>query len=287
MKKQTKKYSFLNIFNNKKTDLGNLNCTFFTTRDRYNRKFNLNIIKNGLEKLNFDEKIRFKISPRNDIFIEDDEKSEFKISGTSSRISKNYSYHHCTVLFDASIENMSVLHTNFDETEIISSRGTASVRSKCKNLKVFDRNSVNMKQIVDKIATEYWHKHSSNWSIEHLYQYIDPVELKIDSTSVYKEFTSWSYIYGNTPKFQLKIDLDSLMGSNAFILFFIENGTIVNIETTNFNYKYLDEFTTHAHLFYNCELKRASLVDVFDRNRELMNKKLFRVFYQFFEKNFV
>jgi hypothetical protein len=220
--------------------------------------------------------------------MEDDQNNEYKISGTSSRISKNYSYHHCTVLFDVNISNMSVLHTNLNENQIISSRGTASVRSKCKNLKEFtSNNSVNMRQIIDKIAQEYWYKHSSSWSIEHLYAYIDPVELKIDSTDVYKEFTSWSYIYGHTPKFQIKIDLSSLIDSNAFILFFIENGTIVNIETMNLNYKYLDEFTTHAYLFYNCELKRASLLDVFEKNRELMNKKLFKVFYEFFDKNFV
>jgi len=132
----------------------------------FDRKFNLNIIKDGLEKLKFD-KIKLKISPRNDIFMEDDHNNEYKISGTSSRISKNYSYHHCTVLFDVNISNMSVLHTNLNENQIMSSRGTASVRSKCKNFKKFSaNNSVNMRQIIDKIAQEYWYKHSSSWSIE-------------------------------------------------------------------------------------------------------------------------
>ena len=52
------------------------------------------------------------------------------------------------------------------------SQGTASVRSKCKNLKEFrSDNLVDMRQIIEKIAAEYWHKHSSSWSIEHLFIY--------------------------------------------------------------------------------------------------------------------
>ena len=214
------------------------------------------------------------------------EEAEYKISGTASRISKNYSYHHCTVLFNANIANMNVLKSNLSKNEIISSRGTESVRSKCKNLREFDKNSVNIKQIIDKLAQEYWLHYSNSWSIDHLYNYIDPVALKIDSTCLYKEFTSWSYIFGHTPKFQLKIDLASLM-PNAHILFFIENGLIVNIETTNFDYTYLDQLTSHVHLFYNCELRRDSILDLFRKNNELLNKKLFKVIYEFFDKNFV
>ena len=237
------------------------------------------------------QNIKFHISSRNDIFVEElnDEKAQYKISGTSSRISKNYSYHHCTVLFDVNLSNMNVLHTNLAENEhILSSRGTTSVRSKCKNLQEFNETSIDMKQIIEKITQEYWSRHSNSWSIKHLYNYIDPTQLKIDSTNIYSEFTSWNYIYGHTPKFQLKIDVSTLMSSSkAFVLFFIENGTIVNIETTNFDFKYLDEFTTYAHLFYNCELKRDSLMSIFEKNQELVNKKLFKIFYKFFDQNFV
>ncbi len=80
-------------------DEGNLNCTFFSTRARYNRKSNLEIICKVLkEKWN----LNVGISPREDILINDFQ----KVSGTASKLGHKNAYHHCTLLVDVDLENL-------------------------------------------------------------------------------------------------------------------------------------------------------------------------------------
>lgn len=54
-------------------DRGNLNCTFFTPRERYNRKYNLNILTRALFR---EWAIKTEINKRDDIVINDKKVSE-------------------------------------------------------------------------------------------------------------------------------------------------------------------------------------------------------------------
>ena len=72
-------------------DLGNLNCTFFTSREAYNRKRNLELICRVLRS-NWDVDVR--VSPREDIVLN----KSLKISGTASKLANKTAYHHCTLL---------------------------------------------------------------------------------------------------------------------------------------------------------------------------------------------
>lgn len=80
-------------------DKGNVNLTFFTPRDRYNRKSNLQLISRALFRewgLNVD------ISDREDLLLN----KHYKVSGTASKLGRPSAYHHCTLLVDANKLNL-------------------------------------------------------------------------------------------------------------------------------------------------------------------------------------
>jgi lipoyltransferase 1 len=68
-------------------DLGNLNISFICDRLKYNREYNLNMVKNALEgsfKIN-KPGLQLQISPRHDIFLMDSSSdSKYKISGSGN-----------------------------------------------------------------------------------------------------------------------------------------------------------------------------------------------------------
>jgi len=106
-------------------DLGNLNCTFFTRRSRYDRKRNLNIICNAIKDATA---LNVAVNDREDIVLDE----KHKISGTAAKLGKDSAYHHCTVLVDV---NECVLHDALTtKAEGIESRATQSVRVPVKNL---------------------------------------------------------------------------------------------------------------------------------------------------------
>lgn len=74
-------------------DRGNINLSFFTPRERYNRKHNLRLIKQALKKeFNLD----IEISDKDDLLLDN-----MKVSGTASKLGRPNAYHHCTLLVNA------------------------------------------------------------------------------------------------------------------------------------------------------------------------------------------
>ena len=106
-------------------DLGNLNCTFFTRRSRYDRTRNLNIICNAIKEATA---LNVAVNSRDDIVLDED----LKISGTAAKLGKDAAYHHCTVLVDV---NECVLH------DALSSKAVSIVLKQLKRL-FYNRNSV-------------------------------------------------------------------------------------------------------------------------------------------------
>jgi len=111
--------------------LGNLNCTFFTRRSRYDRKRNLNIICDAIKEATA---LNVAVNSREDIVLDE----KHKISGTAAKLGKNSAYHHCTVLVDV---NECVLHDALSsKAEGVESRATQSVRVPVKNLTAVSPN---------------------------------------------------------------------------------------------------------------------------------------------------
>lgn len=91
-------------------DNGNLNCTFFSTRLRYNRKQNLELICKALTK---EWNLNVEVSPREDIILD----QKYKISGTASKLGNKVAYHHCTLLINV---DTSKLLQALDVTDVCS-----------------------------------------------------------------------------------------------------------------------------------------------------------------------
>lgn len=68
-------------------DRGNLNITFFTPRERYDRKYNLELIKRALFR-GFG--IKSIINERQDMIVRD----KYKVSGTAAKLGRLTGYHH-------------------------------------------------------------------------------------------------------------------------------------------------------------------------------------------------
>jgi lipoyltransferase 1 len=265
-------------------DIGNLNCTFFTSNAKYNRQQNLSLIKESLEKFTYNKSIQFEITKRHDLILKDGQE-ELKISGTSSRLSRNYAYHHCTVLFNVQIENMRLLRSNLNDKVIVLSKGTSSIRSKCKNLYEFSKE-LSPTSLINTISQQYWYKNQSNWSLNTLFNYINPEssEIKPLIQKYINELQSWTYQFGHTPKFQLKINIKE--EDKSYIMLFIEDGFIANIETFNLDGRQLTRFTDYASKFYGIQLKRDVLDEVFIKNN-LQNDFLFKILYKFFYEHLI
>uniref|UniRef100_T1JD24 BPL/LPL catalytic domain-containing protein n=1 Tax=Strigamia maritima TaxID=126957 RepID=T1JD24_STRMM len=167
-------------------DLGNLNCTFFTTRKNYNRRNNLELICNSLVKRwNLD----IQISKREDIILN----GEFKISGTAAKLGNPTAYHHCTVLFNV---NKDLLNNSLDKDDSnIESNATASVRGTVRNLKEVCEE-VDFWPLVEAITQEYFGNENQQ------YICIEPNETLYPGIETIKSgLRDWNWVYGHTPRF--------------------------------------------------------------------------------------
>ncbi|XP_067629150.1 lipoyl amidotransferase LIPT1, mitochondrial isoform X2 [Eurosta solidaginis] len=186
-------------------DRGNLNCTFLTTRERYNRNYNLNILTRALFR---EWAIKAEINERDDICINDK-----KLSGTAAKLGFPNAYHHCTLLANTDKSNLD----KFLSKEKINyiSNSTPSVRSPIKNLREVNRN-VNVSQLISAVGYEYLRTlaiHLEDGGHQQImkqrgFQLINPTEKWFPGINDLRtEFNSWNWIYGKTPKFSVEKEL--------------------------------------------------------------------------------
>lgn len=270
-------------------DLGNLNISFIVNRFKYDRALNLSIIKQALDNLKLKNNFTIELSPRHDIFIKektyttDDSFNSYKISGTASRLAKDYSYHHCTLLFESNLTNMQFLKSPIIQD--ITTRATPSVRSKCLNLRdVIDEPGFDIDRLVQMVCEEYWRSHSTNWSIDHLFNYVDPVCLSGLYSSSLEELESWKFRFATTPKFQLAIDLEMIKLSLT-----IQNGAISKYEAVNasdgMEVELSNSFTIGLDRLVGVRLKIDDLNHVFEEFKLLEMDKRFDLILNYFNKN--
>ncbi len=270
-------------------DLGNLNISFISNRLKYDRKSNLNLIKETLEseKFNLNRDFDVWLSPRHDIFIKSKHEPDtagFKITGSASRLAKQYSYHHCTLLFDSNIKQISyLLKSNL--VDCIKTKATPSVSSKCTNMKNHT-NSKNLttNDLVQLVCEQYWSKYWSNWSIETLFNYIDPEHPEL--VNLYEtnlnELKSWEFRFGSTPQFDLVLDL----GNQSQLTIVVSNGSIKEFRLDNIND---DLFKENLNKLIGVRLINSELVDAYRKNfssSEFVSNNYFIQVLDFLNKNF-
>lgn len=188
-------------------DNGNLNLTFFTPRERYNRKYNLNIITNALFR---QWGLKSVINERDDILINGD----CKISGTAAKLGKPNAYHHCTLLVNVNKANLSSILER-KENGIVTN-ATTSVRSPIKNLFDINRN-IQTDKLLSAIGWEYLRTKAlvledGKYDLveqQKGFKFINPTEAWFPGIDNFaSEFRSWDWNFGKTPKFTVTRTLD-------------------------------------------------------------------------------
>uniref|UniRef100_W8CD76 Lipoyltransferase 1, mitochondrial n=1 Tax=Ceratitis capitata TaxID=7213 RepID=W8CD76_CERCA len=235
-------------------DRGNLNCTFFTPRERYNRKYNLNILTRALFR---EWAIKSEINERDDVCI-----NEKKLSGTAAKLGFPNAYHHCTLLANTNKSNLGNCLSKEKVNYI--SNSTQSVRSPIKNLCEINRN-VNISQLISAIGYEYLRTFATelqdggNQQImkQRGFQLINPTEKWFPGiTDLRTEFNSWEWIFGKTPKFTVEKDLflkDQDKQHKMILNVQVEKGLINDVSITMPNGERLPVVSTLQNQFYNEE----------------------------------
>ncbi|XP_066593587.1 lipoyl amidotransferase LIPT1, mitochondrial isoform X2 [Prorops nasuta] len=181
-------------------DAGNLNLSFFTPRDRYNRRYNLDIICRALYR---EYGLTTTVNKREDIVVEGD----YKVSGTAAKLGRPNAYHHCTLLVDVNKSDLSTALSRKDEN--ISTKATASIRSPIKNLR--DINSqINVNGLLNALGWEFLRtkalvlEDGGHELIQQQkgFQMISPSEDWFPGIEKIKqELRSWDWTFGKTPEF--------------------------------------------------------------------------------------
>ncbi|CAL7947505.1 unnamed protein product [Xylocopa violacea] len=214
-------------------DNGNLNLSFFTPRERYNRKYNLEIITRALYR---EWGLKADINKREDIVVEE----KYKISGTAAKLGRPNAYHHCTLLVDV---NKTALNLALERTQDnIETNATASMRSPIKNLIDVNRH-IRMDKLITAVGWEYLRtkalvlEDGGQDLIQRQkgFQYINPTEDWFPGLNkLISEFSSWEWNYGKTPKFTVTRVLDVPTQDNKVHRFNltleIQNGIIEEIK---------------------------------------------------------
>ncbi|XP_068207200.1 lipoyl amidotransferase LIPT1, mitochondrial [Palaemon carinicauda] len=182
-------------------DEGNLNCTFFTARDSYNRKENLAVICRALQD---DFGIEASVNERDDIIVED----QFKVSGSAAKLGRTSAYHHCSLLVKADKRQLK-LALQGDKT--IDSKATASVPAPVVNLSEL-KDDLTVDQLLTSIGRSYLHSSNDNSSLspEQLYQrsngytLINPSEDWFPGLqALQEELSSKAWLHEKTPRFTI------------------------------------------------------------------------------------
>jgi lipoate-protein ligase A len=175
-------------------DLGNTNLTFFGTQHK--PLPNLELIVRMLSRFG----VSATITPRKDLAV-----NNRKVSGSAYRITGPRSYHHCTLLIDADLPLLwRVLHP--DLPGLIDTKATESVRSHVTNLREHDATLTHetLARAMIGTFTETYAANSEVVKITHVtradYEQIESVKAK------HALFTSWEWVFGNTPDFVLALD---------------------------------------------------------------------------------
>ncbi|XP_068626191.1 lipoyl amidotransferase LIPT1, mitochondrial isoform X2 [Battus philenor] len=196
-------------------DRGNLNITFFTPRERYDRKYNLELITRALYR-GFG--IKSDINKRDDIIVRD----KYKISGTAAKLGRTTAYHHCTLLVNA---NKADLSRALAKRE---TKATESTPSPVANLADMD-NKVTVEGLQTALGYEYLrtpalHIGDGGEGLimkQRGFQYVNPTNNWFPGLAdIKKELQSWEWCFGRTPVFTVSrtfpVPAELLMPSKVY-----------------------------------------------------------------------
>ncbi|XP_046644139.1 lipoyltransferase 1, mitochondrial-like isoform X2 [Daphnia pulicaria] len=199
-------------------DRGNLNCSFFSSRARYNRKSNL---ENICQSMKCNWNLDLTISPREDILL-----NSYKVSGTASKLGHKNAYHHCTLLVD--VDSTKLHHMLKVDQLGIKSNSTPSVRSPTLNLKSIC-SQISVDEIIQVLGNYYTRNSSAQF--EGLINFVEPSEEKFPGIDMLKlSFSNWHWTYGKTPSFVVCWPLGEQSPELSIV---VQNGQIERLDFQN------------------------------------------------------
>ncbi|OQV25208.1 Lipoyltransferase 1, mitochondrial [Hypsibius exemplaris] len=201
-------------------DMGNLNFTFMTERKLYNRRTNLEFIVKVLREK---YAIPAEVSQRDDIVV----KGTLKISGTAAKLGRTAAYHHCTLLCNVRKDQLRAVLT--PRNKGIHTNASISVPSPTVNLSEIN-SVITSADMIPVFAQQF---SDLNLSEKIAVIEIDPSDgdypgMEFAAT----DLASTSFIYGNTPKFNIIRDFvlpssqDTPAPTNVILDILIEKGKI-------------------------------------------------------------
>jgi len=180
-------------------DLGNINISFMTSKQDYDRSKNLNTICAALRRV---MDIDVSVNKRDDIVVN----AEKKISGTAAKLSRTGAYHHCTLLVNVDTKNLHKALNN-PASKIITTNATRSVRSPVENIATSHSNQSTeslIRNIEQAIAQEFTGQEAEIVDIDPCEEHYPGID------EITRQYESWEWVFGKSPKFTFDLGQDDL-----------------------------------------------------------------------------
>lgn len=210
-------------------DGGNLNFTFVTGKDLYDQEKQLRVILDAVNSFG----LNAEFSGRNDILI-----NGRKFSGNAYYFGDDSSYHHGTLLVDADITKLSE-NLNPSKQKIVS-KGIDSVKSRVVNLKAID-DSINIGSMKSSVFKSFQKTYGNVYAYT---EYTDAAIKDEEIRKLYEKYSSWEWIYGESPSFDAYYDNRFNWGEVQIGLNFVD-GCIKNVKvyTDSMNTSFVEKLS--------------------------------------------
>ncbi|HBN83386.1 MAG TPA: lipoate--protein ligase [Clostridiales bacterium] len=171
-------------------DLGNLNFTFVTGKALYDLNKQYTVLLDAVKALG----IPAEMTGRNDLVADGR-----KFSGNAFCHRKNGSYHHGTLLVDVDMDKLSrYLRVS---TEKMQAKGVKSVRSRVVNLNEFVP-SLTIPMMIQSLRESFELHYGKVQETEVGFNGLPKEEIE----SLFQQYSSWEWLYGEAPAFDIKIN---------------------------------------------------------------------------------
>ena len=227
-------------------DTGNLNFTFVASREVYELQKQVQVILDAVNSLG----IRAEMSGRNDLTADGR-----KFSGNAFCFRKNGAFHHGTLLVSADFEKLSkYLQVS---AEKMRSKGVESVRSRVVNLTEF-LPTLTIDAMAEALIASFRTAYECTASVENCIK--EGKEGRMALEELYCKYSSWSWRYGEAPKFDVDMETRFAWGG-VELGFKLENGVIA--EATVFSDAMDEAYIAELpNLFKGCTFSSRQLAHV-------------------------
>lgn len=212
-------------------DKGNVNFSFMTTKQKFDRHLFTNFIASAINKSK-SSKYELEVNERGDLTTTKQEDGiNYKVSGSAYKLSKGKSYHHGTMLLNSRLDILSKLLTRDKSLGIVDTKSSVeSVRSKVINIGTEEENFINTvtKKFEEEFALEQSEEQfeqndmfglndfvEANKSVETI-TIDESIDLPHEIIQTSNELQEWKWRFGSTPSFSHKLINDEFNFSVEF-----------------------------------------------------------------------